>query len=180
MLPPITENIEIPEGVTVEIVGAVLKAKGAKGENEKIFAHPKVEISKNESAVVVAAKRPNKKDKAMLYSFKAHIKNLLKGVNEGFVYKVKVCSSHFPMSVTVENDFIVIKNFLGEKIPRKSKIVPETSVKVEGDMLIIEGVDKEKISLTASRVEQSTRITNKDRRVFQDGCFITEKAGKSI
>jgi len=180
MLPPITEKIEIPEGVTVEIAGTLMKAKGPKGENERAFSHYKIDISKDDKVVTLHSKKPTKREKTMLYSFAAHIRNLLEGVHSGFTYKVKVCSSHFPMTVSVEQDEVVIKNFLGEKIPRKSKIMPGVDAKVDGNMIILEGIDKENTSITAARIEQSTRITNRDRRIFQDGCFIVEKAGKPI
>lgn len=180
MLPPITEKVAIPEGVTVEIVGPVVKVKGPKGENERAFAHPKITISKGEKHVIVESKKPTKREKTMLYSFVAHISNMLDGVNTGFVYKLKICSSHFPMSVSVEKGQVVIKNFLGEKIPRQADIMPGVEVKVDGNMITAEGVDKEKTSVTAARIEQATRITNRDRRIFQDGCFLVEKAGIPI
>lgn len=181
MLSPINEKIVIPEGVTVEIVGPLIKAKGPKGSNEKAFAHPKIKISKeDDKTITVVCKKPTKKEKTMLYSFVAHIKNLLQGVNSGFVYKVKICSSHFPMSVSVEKDEVVIKNFFGEKIPRRSKIPRGIEVKVEGSMITIQGIDKEMTGITAARIEQATRITSRDRRVFQDGCYLVEKAGKVV
>ncbi len=180
MLPPITEKVAIPEGVTVEIVGPVIKVKGPKGENERALAHPKIKISKEENIVSLVCKKPTKREKTMIYSFASHIKNLLDGVKSEFTYKVKICSSHFPMSVSVEKDEVVIKNFFGEKIPRKSKIMPGVKVKVEGSIITITSVDKEKAGITASRIEQSTRITARDRRIFQDGCYMVEKAGNPV
>lgn len=180
MLPQITGKIAIPEGVTVEIVGSLVKAKGPKGENERTFAHPKIEISKDDKEIILISKKPSKREKTILNSFKSHIKNILEGVNTGFTYKLKVCSSHFPMSVSVEKDEVVIKNFLGEKIPRKARIFQGVEVKVDGSMIIVEGIDKENTAVTAARIEQATRITNRDRRIFQDGCFLVEKAGKPI
>ncbi len=181
MLAPINEKIVIPEGVTVEIVGPVIKAKGPKGENEKILAHYKIKISKEDDKTLLAmCKKPTKREKTMIYSFIAHIKNLLEGVKSGFVYKVKICSSHFPMSVSVEKDEVVIKNFFGEKIPRKSRIMPGVEVKIEGSMITVQGIDKEKTAQTAACIEQATRITNRDRRVFQDGCYVVEKAGSTV
>ena len=181
MLAPINEKIVIPEGVTVDIVGPVIKAKGPKGENERALAQYKIKISKEDDKTLLAScKKPTKREKTLIYSFIAHIKNLLEGVKSGFVYKVKICSSHFPMSVSVEKDEVVIKNFFGEKIPRKSKIMPGVSVKIEGNMITIQGVDKEKTSLTAACIEQATRITSRDRRVFQDGCYVVEKAGRAV
>lgn len=180
MLPQITEKIAIPEGITVEIVGSLVKVKGPKGENEKLFAHPLIEVSKDDKNITLISKKPTKREKAMLYSFRAHIKNLLEGVNLGFTYKLKICSSHFPMSVSVEKEEVIIKNFLGEKIPRKARIMPDVEVKVDGDIITIESVDKDKAAATAACIEQTTRITNRDRRIFQDGCFLIEKAGNPL
>lgn len=178
MLQQITEKIAIPEGVTVEIASGIIKAKGPKGENEKNVSHPKIVISKkSDREIEVACKKAKKREKTMLYSFVAHIKNLVEGVRAGFTYKLKMCFSHFPMSVSVEKDEVVIKNFLGEKIPRRSKIFPGVHVKVDGSIIVVEGIDKESVSATAARIEQATRITNRDRRVFQDGCYVIERAG---
>lgn len=180
MLPPITEKIVIPEGVTVEIVGNTVKVKGPQGENERVFAHPKIEITKDDKNVIVESKKPTKREKTMLFAFVAHIGNLLEGVNTGFNYKLKICHSHFPMTVSVEGNEVVIKNFLGEKIPRRSDIMEGIEVKVDGSMIIVEGIDKERTATTAARIEQATRITNRDRRIFQDGCFLVEKAGEPV
>ena len=53
-------------------------------------------------------------------------------------------------------------------------------VKVEGSEIIIESTNKELAGQAAADIEQLTRITNKDRRIFQDGIYITEKDGKKI
>ena len=53
-------------------------------------------------------------------------------------------------------------------------------MKVKGQEIIVEGIDKEATGQTAANIEQATRITKWDRRVFQDGIYIVEKAGKPI
>jgi len=72
-------------------------------------------------------------------------------------------------------NLVVISNFLGEKIPRKANILKDVKVQLDNDILIVEGLDKEKTAQTAANIERATRITNRDRRVFQDGCYIISK-----
>lgn len=172
----IKESLKIPEGVDVEIRGHLVKVKGHKGECSRDFVYPGLKIEKHEDKITFEYEKPTKREKRMVNTFKAHIKNMIKGVNEGISYKLKICSTHFPMSVKVEHGNVVISNFFGEKVPRKAKIVDGVHVKIEGDEIIVDGVDKEKVGLTAGRIEQATRITNKSRIIFQDGCYITHKS----
>ncbi|AEH23863.1 50S ribosomal protein L6 [Pyrococcus yayanosii] len=176
----IREEIEIPEGVEVIVEGSTVTVKGPKGELKRDFSYPGVKIFTEDGKVVIYKEFPRRKDVAVVGTFRAHITNMIKGVTEGFVYKLKVVYSHFPITVKVQGDEVIIENFLGEKAPRKAKILPGVTVKVKGQEITVEGIDKEAVGQTAANIEQATRITKWDRRVFQDGIYIVEKAGKPI
>ena len=103
---------------------------------------------------------------------------MIRGVNEGFTYELKICSGHFPMTVKKEGEEVVISNFLGEKIPRKSKIIQGVDLEVKGDMIIVKSPDREKAGQTAANLEKATFIKKRDRRIFQDGCYIVSKPTK--
>lgn len=176
----IEEKIVIPDGVTIEISNNLIKVKGPKGELEKIMIHPKINFELKDKTLHLSSTKPSKKEKTMINTFKAHIKNMIQGAKENYIYKMKICSGHFPMSVTIKENNVIVNNFLGEKIPRKAKIWPGVKVDIQGDTIVLESNNKEAVGQTAANIEQSTRITNRDRRIFQDGIFITEKAGKPI
>ncbi|AJC71257.1 50S ribosomal protein L6 [Thermococcus guaymasensis DSM 11113] len=176
----VREEVEIPEGVEVTVEGNTVKVKGPKGELEREFKYPGVQIFTDDGKVVIYKEFPRRKDIAIARTFKAHINNMIKGVTEGFTYKLKVVYSHFPVTVKVQGDEVVIENFIGEKNPRRAKILPGVTVKVMGQEILVEGIDKEAVGQTAANIEQATRITKWDRRVFQDGIYIVEKAGKPI
>lgn len=174
------EKIEIPKNVEFQLVGNLVKVKGPKGENSRKFAHPSVTILKKDNLVVLSSKKSSKKEKAIIKTFRAHMNNLFRGVTEGFVYKLKICYVHFPISVSVEGNQIIIKNFFGEKVPRKTCLVEGAKVKVEGTDIIVEGTDIEKVGQTAANIETATKVRNRDRRVFQDGCYIYQKGEETI
>ncbi len=176
----VREEVEIPEGVEVTVENNVVKVKGPKGELERELKYPGVKIFTEDGKVVIYKDFPRRRDIAIARTFKAHINNMIKGVTEGFTYKLKVVYSHFPVTVKVQGDKVIIENFLGEKAPRIAQILPGVKVKVMGQEIVVEGIDKEKVGQTAANIEQATRITKWDRRVFQDGIYIVEKAGKPI
>lgn len=174
------KEIELKDGVSARTQKELLSVKGASGEIQKIFSNPKVKLSIEGNKIVVFAAKATKREKKIIGSFTAHLKNMVRGVQEPFVYKLKICSGHFPMNVTVAAGEVVIKNFLGESVPRKVSLLPGTEVKVSGNEITVTSIQKELAGQMAARIETLGRITNRDIRVFQDGCFITHKAGKGV
>ena len=174
------QEIEIPEGVEVKLDGAELVVKGKEGELKRKFEKGKLNFEIKEGKIVIGHKKATKNEKKIMNTIVAHIRNMIKGVEEGFEYKLKVCFSHFPINVKIEGNKAVIKNFLGEKIERSVDIPEGAEVKVEKDIITIKAINKEVAGQAAANFERATKIRMKDRRVFQDGFFIINKAGREI
>ena len=170
----IREEISIPDGVDVTIDGGVT-VKGPKGELSRKFNHSEISMAVEDDRVVLEVKFPKKKDKAMIGTVRAHISNMITGVTEGFRYRMKIVYAHFPMSVKVAGDKVVIENFLGERHPRTARIVGDTKVQVKGDEVEITGINKEHVGQTMANIEQATKIKGRDPRVFQDGIYLVSK-----
>ena len=84
------------------------------------------------------------------------------------------------MNVAIANNELVVKNFLGEKVPRTLILKSGAEVKVEGDLIVVESVSKEIAGQISSDIEQLTRRTGYDGRIFQDGIWIIVKDDKEI
>ena len=180
MRKPILQEIEIPEGVNVDLVGNEVIVKGKEGENKREFKIGKIKIEKKDNKIILEYKKSTKKEKKIINTVAAHIRNMIRGVQKKFEYKLKICFSHFPFTVKIEGKNIIIKNFLGEKIERKTKLPEKVEVKIDKDIITIFSTDREKAGEAAANFEKVTKIINRDRRIFQDGIFITNKVGKEM
>ncbi|MBI2580396.1 50S ribosomal protein L6 [Candidatus Woesearchaeota archaeon] len=174
------EEITLPEGVTASLTGSVLTLKGQKGEVSRNIKGQNVAVVVEGDKVSVLSANSSKKEKKIIGSLRAHIANMVKGATEGHVYRLKVCFTHFPVTVVVSGSQLLVKNFLGEKTPRKLVLPDGVSVKVEGSEVVVNSADKDAAGQTAAAIEQITKRAGFDTRVFGDGVYITVKDGKEI
>ncbi|MCC7552826.1 50S ribosomal protein L6 [Candidatus Micrarchaeota archaeon] len=162
----VEERLEIPQGITMDINGLQITVKGPKGEITRIFKVHELQINKQDNFVVLQGKKLS-----ITRTIKSHINNMFIGVKEGYEKHMKVVFSHFPISLTVKNNKLEIKNFIGEKNPRFAKIVKNSEVQINGQDITIKGVDKESVGQTAANLMTATKIKKLDPRVFQDGIY---------
>ena len=173
-------EIKIDEKINLQLNGSMLTLKGPKGEVKRDFPDKRVDISYKEGAITLKAPKLSKTNKKIVKSYAAHIKNMANGVLDGYKYTLKICSGHFPMNVSMSSGNFIVKNFLGEKVPRTLKLKHGAQVKVEGDVVVVESPDKEIAGQVSADIELLTRRTKYDTRIFQDGIWITSKCGKEM
>lgn len=176
----LSKEIKIPEGTEVTIEENVIKAKGLEGENSKKFDFKKLNIKKEEDKIILSHDNATKKEKKIMNTLASHIKNLFRGVNLKFKYKLKICFIHFPFTVKIEKGAAIIKNFLGEKIERKVMLPKNVDIEINKEIITIKSVDKELAGQAAANLETVTKIRNRDKRIFQDGIYIINKDGKEM
>ena len=172
----IEESIPVPGGVKAELKGATLTIASKGKSLSRTFRHPRVVLGVAKGAVTVSCELPRRREKALVGTWTAHVRNMVRGVTAGWRYEMKVVYSHFPVKVSVKGPHVHIENFLGEKHPRGAGILGDTKVDIQGEILVLTGTDIEAVSQTAARIEQATRIRGFDPRIFQDGIYITKKA----
>ena len=172
------EKIEIPDGVEIIIDEKTVNVKGEKGSISKTLSHPRIDLKVDGKLVEISCKEsPKRKERALIGTYKAHINNMIKGVTEGFEYKMKTVYAHFPIKTSVEGNSFIIQNFLGERAPRSAEILEGVNVEAKGEDVTVSGIDKEKVGQTAANIERATKVRKRDIRVFQDGVYITSKRG---
>lgn len=170
------EEIEAPEGVEIKLEGKTAEVSGPKGKLMRRFDLPRITLRAEGRKISIETDSARRRDKAAVSTLKAHLRNMFKGVTEGFTYKLRVVYSHFPITVKVEGKRVLIQNFLGERAPRIAKIVGDVNVEVGGDEIIVKGINKDEVGQTAFNIEQATFVKYRDLRIYQDGCYIVERA----
>ncbi len=126
------DKVHVPKEVKVTMKGAEVTVKGPKGTVTRDFSHPKVSVTFKEDHFHVECEYPRTKEKALVGTYTAHLKNMVEGANHGFEYAMKMVYSHFPMKIAVKGDKFIIENFLGEKAPRSAPILAGAKVTIKG------------------------------------------------
>ncbi len=173
--PESRDVITAPDGVTVTLKGDTLTIKGKNGELTRSFKHQEIQLTVSGNEVTLHADLPRRKTRALVGTWAAHIRNMMKGAADNFEYKMKICYSHFPIKTKIQGEVFLIENFVGERTARKARIMGDTKVKVSGEEVVLTGANIEHVSQTAANIETATIIRGFDTRVFQDGIYITSK-----
>ena len=172
----IKEEVKILDGIQISLEGKMVQVKGQKGTMSKLLSHPMIDLAVKGNVITVSCSQsPHRKEKALIGTYKAHIRNMMKGVTQGYECNMKTVFSHFPIKSSVEGNHLLIQNFLGERFPRKAEILENVKVEVKGESITLTGIDKEKVGQTAANIERATKVKNRDIRVFQDGIYIIKK-----
>ena len=167
--------LKLPEGVNVDSSSAQIKVTGPRGDLTRLFEHPDINFEQTSQELKIIGKKLSKKEKALIGTWNAHLSNMIKGVNIGFKYEMKIVFAHFPMKVAATGNIITIDNFLGEKATSTAAILEDVDVKVKGDTVTIEGNNVEHVGQTAANLEKATVVKGRDIRVFQDGVYVISK-----
>ena len=174
-VPEKSETIQVPEDVEVAVEGRTITVKGPKGTLTRDFIHEPVSIELEGKMMRVSAEWPRKREAALVGTVRSHIQNMITGVRKGFTYKLKIVFSHFPISAKLKERTVLIENFTGERNPRKAKIIGNVKVNIQGEDILVSGINLEDVSQTAANVEQATKVKRKDPRIFLDGLYVYEQ-----
>lgn len=166
-------TLEIPDGISVSLEDRIISVKGKLGTIKKDFTKLPAFLTIENNIVKIEPYGTRRKDFAISKTAQSIINNMIKGVQNGYKYRMKIVFAHFPITVKIKDGKVHVENFFGERKARLSNIVGDsTKVAIEGDDIVITGPHLEHVSQTAANIELSTRVKNKDQRVFLDGVYV--------
>jgi len=171
--PEIITNLQVPVGTSITESNKIVSVNGKLGNISKDFTRLPATLLIQGDNITIKPYGRRKKDLAIANTARSIIANMIKGVNQGFEYKLKIIYAHFPIAVKVKDNLVFVENFFGERSARISRIHGRsTKVVIQGDDVVVSGPNLEEVSQTAADIEASTKVKNKDRRVFLDGLYI--------
>lgn len=172
---PAIHTVDFPQGVSASVEGRMLSVKGPLGTVRKNFHNIHVNVGVDQGKIHITSFSGKKTDVVSSNTVSSIVRNMVTGVTEGYLYRMKVVFAHFPVTVKVKGDTVVVENFMGERSARVTKIVGDCKVSVDGDDIIIKGVSLEDVGQTSANLEQATKVKRKDQRIFLDGVYVYEK-----
>ncbi|KKQ34337.1 MAG: 50S ribosomal protein L6 [Candidatus Nomurabacteria bacterium GW2011_GWB1_37_5] len=139
--------INIPKGTEVKIDGGNLSVKGPKGTLERSF-RDEVEIKIENNEVKVNPRGSSKFARSLWGTSASHIKNMIKGVNEGYEKKLLVEGVGYKWEATPKQVTLA----LGFSHPVKIDVPPELKVVTEKSTMTISGIDKEMVGEFSAKI----------------------------
>lgn len=176
----ITESITLPESAQHTFANNMLTLSQSGVTLSRTIGVPATAITLKGNVLTFHAPKGNKMQFKAIKSQLAHVRNMIRGLKEKYTYKLEACNVHFPMTLKVETNRLAINNFLGEKTPRYARLPTGVDVSVKGTTIIITSSNRELAGQAVSLIEAATKVRKRDRRVFQDGIFLTERPGREL
>ena len=167
--------IPIPDPVKISVSHKILHVQGPLGKTRKNFKKIPVDLVVEGKNVIIRSLGTRKRDYAIFKTAESLVNTLIKGIQTGYTFKMKIVYAHFPITVKVKDGYIHVENFQGERAARVSRIFGDTKVIPKGDDVLITGSVLTDVSQTAGALQQNTKVKNKDHRVFLDGLYLYEK-----
>ena len=140
--------VVVPSGVTVDVNGQTISAKGKLGALA-ITLPPEVDITVDDGRVKVAPRDSEKRARAMWGMSRSLLQNLVKGVSEGYTRRLDIAGVGYRAAVDgkVLNLQLGYSNDIKFAIPDDIKIVCETPTAV-----VITGADKQRVGQIAAEI----------------------------
>lgn len=167
--------VAVPAGVTLDVQGQKVKAKGKLGELA-LVVHPEVSVKMEDGKVVVAPRTESRLAKANWATMQRLITNIVKGVSEGYTRKLEITGVGFRCAMQ-GSELVLQLGFSHEvryKVPEGIKIAVDKQTQI-----MITGIDKQKVGQVAAEIYMmKPPEPYKGKGIKYEGQQILRKEGK--
>jgi len=168
------QQIQIPAGTEVSVATDSVHVKGKGGTLVKPM-HPAVKIAIENGIVVVNPANNTRLARALWGTYAAHVKNMIKGVNEPFVKKLDIQGIGYKAELQGKN----LKLAIGFSHPVIVAIPEGLTVAVEKNIVAISGANKETVGQFAASVRELKKPEPyKGKGIRYEGEVVRQKQGK--
>ena len=167
--------ISIPKDVEVKLEGDLLRVKGPKGELRR-RVHPKVQVDMDGDKISVLVADGSRESRSLHGLFAVLINNMVTGVTKGFERVLEISGVGYR---AVVNGRTAVFN-LGYSRPIDFELPDGVDAKIEKSKIILTGIDKELLGMTASKIRNLRRPEPyKGKGIKYAEEMIRRKAGKT-
>jgi large subunit ribosomal protein L6 len=168
--------VAIPAGVTVDIAeGNKVTVKGPKGTLERVLV-PEMDIKIENNEVIVTRPNDLKRNKSLHGLTRTLIRNMVVGVTEGYQKKLEVNGVGY--KAAKEGKKLTLN--LGYSHPIEMMDPEGLESAVEGNKIIVSGIDKEKVGQYAAEIREKRKPEPyKGKGIKYSDEVIRRKVGKA-
>lgn len=168
------KGIVIPAGTTVTLTSGVITVKGPKGELSRKASHL-VDINIVDNSISFVTKNNTLEARSSIGTTAAHLKNMIKGVNEMYIKKLILEGVGYKMETQGEN----LKMALGFSHPVVVAIPKGISIVIEKGNMTISGIDKDLVGEFSAKIRDLKKPEPYKGKGFRyDNEVIRRKQGK--
>jgi len=179
------QPIKVSQGTEIKIEGDTIKVKGSKGELSFVLpSEIKVEVKEDNILISPKNRETEQKESAgkkanetsALWGLtRALIFNMVKGVTEGFEKKLEIQGVGY--KAAMQGNKLVMQ--LGFSHPVELETPEGIELKVEKNIIIVSGIDKQKVGQTAAKIRDFKKPEPyKGKGIRYEGEKVRRKAGK--
>lgn len=167
--------VELPEGVTVDVSGQTVKAKGPKGELQ-VIVHDDVSVKLEDGKVKLEQRVNSLRAKKLWPTMRSLVRNIVVGVKDGYTENLEIRGVGYRCALQ-GNTLVLQLGFSHEvryDIPEGIKITVTDQTKIQ-----IEGIDKQAVGQSAAKIRSFKRPEPyKGKGIRYVGEFVFMKEGK--
>jgi large subunit ribosomal protein L6 len=168
------QQIQIPAGTEVSVATDSVQVKGKGGTLVKPM-HPAIKISVADGIASVEPANSSRLARALWGTYAAHVKNMIKGVNDPFVQKLDIQGIGYKAELQGKT----LKLMLGFSHPVIVEIPEGLTVTVEKSIVAIAGANKETVGQFAASVRELKKPEPyKGKGIRYEGEVVRQKQGK--